>query len=162
VASTLKRVGTGLLIAGISSAAVIAVLVATNPAPRVPVVSDADAATARGPYVVKLHAQWCPLCMMTRGVWSEIEKTYAGRVRFVVFDFTSDATTARTEAEARRLGLGGIFDEYVGETGTILVLDGSSKEVIGDLHGERAFEPYRTAIDLALQSTADPKIRSND
>jgi hypothetical protein len=29
------------------------------------------------PYVVKLHAQWCPVCMMTKGVWSRVETSYS-------------------------------------------------------------------------------------
>lgn len=134
-------------------AALVAFLLITNAAPRVAVLSDADAQSAGAPYVVKLHARWCPLCMSTRGVWAKIDETYAGRVRFAVFDFTNETTTRASEVEARRLGLGALFDEYVGETGTILVLNGSSKEVIGDLHGERDFELYRAAIDKALQSS---------
>ena len=152
MAISARRIGAGLLLGVVSLIALIAVLVVTNPAPHVPAVSDADVAASTTPFVVKLHAQWCPLCMMTRGVWSEIERTYAGRVRLVVFDFTSEATTRATEAEAKRLGLSAVFDEYAGVTGTILVLNGASKDVIGDLHGERAFEPYRSAIDAALSS----------
>jgi hypothetical protein len=152
MATSARRIGVRVLVGVVSLMAIIGVLVVTNPAPRVPVVSDADVVGSHTPFVVKLHAQWCPLCMMTRGVWAEIERTYAGRVRLVVFDFTSEATTRATEAEAKRLGLSAIFDEYVGVTGTILVLHGASKDVIGDLHGERAFEPYRLAIDAALSS----------
>jgi hypothetical protein len=136
--------------------AVVAVLMSTNAAPRVPLLSDAEAQTAGTPYVVKLHARWCPLCMVTRNVWAEIDRTYAGRVRFAVFDFTNEATTRASEAEARRLGLGAVFDEHLGETGTILVLNGTSREVIGDLHGERDFERYRVAIDQALQASRTP------
>jgi hypothetical protein len=131
----------------------VGLLVLTNPPPAVPALADSDPATET-PYVVKLHAQWCPLCMMTRGVWRQIESAYGDRVRLVVFDFTTDETTRRTEIEARRLGLGDVFDEYVGETGTILVLSGQSKQVVGDLHGERNFEAYRAAIDAALAVAA--------
>ena len=49
-------------------------------APTVPALSAAEAANTAKPYVVKLHAQWCAICMVTKGAWSEIEKTYASRV----------------------------------------------------------------------------------
>ena len=44
-----------------------------NPAPTVPAIAAAEAANPAKPYVVKLHAQWCPVCMVTKGMWSQIE-----------------------------------------------------------------------------------------
>ena len=70
------------------------------------------------PWVVKLHAQWCPVCMLTKGMWSEIEETYAGRVRLAVFDFTDEATTRR--AAPKPSGSGSArFEEAGFATGSI-------------------------------------------
>jgi len=88
--------------------------------------------------------------MVTKGVWSEIEKTYAGRVNLVVLDFTTDAKADASRAEATRLGLTKFFDEYGGATGTIVVLDGRTKDVTASINGSRDFATYRTAIDAAL------------
>ena len=55
----------------------VAALYAINAAPSVSDVSVADAAK---PVVVKLHARWCPDCLMQKDEWSQIEATYAGRV----------------------------------------------------------------------------------
>src|SRR5688572_21879010 len=82
-----------------------AFLYARNATPAVSTIATAAAAAPGSPWVVKLHAQWCPVCMLTKGMWSEIEEQYAGRVRLAVFDFTDEATTAATRAEAERLGL---------------------------------------------------------
>lgn len=49
--------------------------------------------------------------MLTKGMWSEIEKNYDSRVRLAVFDFTDEATTEATRAEAQRLGLGAVLEE---------------------------------------------------
>ena len=65
--------------------------------------------------------------MLTKGMWSEIEQHYAGRVRLAVFDFTDEATTAATRSEAERLGLGAVLEEAGFATGTILVLDGRTQ-----------------------------------
>jgi len=127
-----------------------AVLYARNSTPMVPAIATGDAAAAGAPWVVKLHAQWCPVCMLTKGMWSEIEARYAGRVRLAVFDFTDDTTTAATRAEAQRLGLGAVLEEAGFTTGAILVLDGRTKEIVAWINGSRDFADYRAAIDAAL------------
>ena len=126
------------------------ILYMRNAAPVVPALSAVEAANTAKPYVVKLHAQWCAVCMVTKGVWSEIEQTYAGRVNLVVLDFTTEANEAASKAEATRLGLTKFFDEYGGATGTIVVLDGRTKDVTASIDGSRDFAEYRAAIDAAL------------
>jgi hypothetical protein len=144
----------------LAAAALIAVLVVfgfvmyvMNPAPGVPAVSAADAANPEKPYVVKIHAQWCAVCMVTKGVWSEIENAYSGRVNLLVLDVTNQATTDASRAEAKRLGLEQFFDEYSGGTGTILVLDGRTRLVTASISGSRDFAEYRAAIDATLRGT---------
>jgi thiol-disulfide isomerase/thioredoxin len=132
--------------------AVGGILYVRNTAPSVPAISDSDAANPSKPYVVKLHAQWCPICMLTRGVWSQVETAYAGRANFVVFDFTNDATTSASKAEAVRLGLGNFFDENVGATGSISVLDGRSGREMASIQGVHGFDEYRAAIDEGLRA----------
>jgi hypothetical protein len=89
-------------------------------------------------------------------MWSEIEEQYAGRVRLAVFDFTDEATTAGTRAEAERLGLAGVLDEAGFATGTILVLDGRTKDIAAWIAGSRDFAEYRAAIDAALAAAEGP------
>jgi thiol-disulfide isomerase/thioredoxin len=132
--------------------AVAGALYTTNATPRVAVVSATEAANPTKPFVVKLHAQWCPICMLTKREWSDIEATYGDRVNLVVFDFTDDDTTDASRAEAERLGLGKYFEEHSGWTGTISIVDGSTREVTASIHGSRDFTDYRVAIDSALQN----------
>lgn len=139
--------GTSLLVLLIAAGSVFYV---RSAAPVVPPVSLADAEATGKPYVVKLHAQWCAVCMVTKDVWSQIEKTYAGRVNLVVLDFTTQANADASEAEAGRLGLQKFFDDYGGATGTIVVLDGRTKEVTASISGSRDFAEYRAAIDASL------------
>jgi thiol-disulfide isomerase/thioredoxin len=81
-------------------ASVIAVLAAAgyvmyvmNPAPTVPSISLDDAANSGKPFVVKIHAQWCAVCMATKRVWSQIQEAYGSRVNLLVLDITNRATT---------------------------------------------------------------------
>jgi thiol-disulfide isomerase/thioredoxin len=122
----------------------------TNTTPLVPAVTTEEAADSSRPFVVKLHAQWCPLCMVTTGVWAEVEQAYAGRVNLLVLDFTDDATAAASREEARRLKLDSVLAGYEGVTGAVLVLDGRTREVVADISGSRDFAEYRTAIDAVL------------
>jgi hypothetical protein len=133
--------------------AVAAVLYTRNATPVVPQVAAHEAAAPGAPWVVKLHAQWCPVCMWTKGVWSDIEHTYASRVRLVVLDFTNDATTAASRAEAERLGLGDFFEEAGFATGPIAVLDGRDRHVVAWVNGSRDFADYRAAIESALAAS---------
>ena len=126
----------------------------TNATPAVPAISASEAAATDRPWVVKLHAQWCPICMLTKGVWERIEQTYAGRVRLVVFDFTDRETTAASRAEAERLGLTAFFDESGFATGPIVVLDSSTKETRAWIYGSRDFTEYSAAIEAALESAS--------
>jgi thiol-disulfide isomerase/thioredoxin len=121
-----------------------------NPAPVVPAISAADAASSGKPYVVKIHAQWCAVCMVTKDVWSQIQDAYANRVNLLVFDVTNEATTDASRAEARRLGLEQFFDEYSGGTGTIVVLDGRTRAVTASISGSRDFAEYRAVVDATL------------
>ncbi len=125
----------------------------TNGAPAVSVISTEEVAAAGRPIVVKLHAQWCIYCRVTKGVWSQIEETYRGRAHFLVLDFTNDATTEASRAEAARLGLESFFDDFAGVTGTIVVLDPRTKEVSAEINGSRDFSEYREAIDAALRNS---------
>jgi thiol-disulfide isomerase/thioredoxin len=134
-----------LLLAGLA-----AILYVTNPAPGVPGVILADMAGSPKPFVIKVHAQWCPVCMMTRSVWNQVQSAYTGRVNLVVFDVTSDSRTETSRLEARRLGLETFFDEYSYSTGTVYVLDGRTKAPLTTIHGSRNFADYSTAIDSAL------------
>jgi hypothetical protein len=148
-----------LLLAGLSVIVVLAALAAVmyvmNRAPTVPPISAADVANPAKPYVVKIHAQWCAVCMVTKDVWSEIESAYSGRVNLLVLDLTTEATTAASRAEAGRLGLDRFFDEYGGATGTIVVLDGRTKQVAAAINGSRELAEYRSAIDAALKRPKD-------
>jgi thiol-disulfide isomerase/thioredoxin len=126
-----------------------------NAAPAAPAISAAEASDPSRPFVVKLHSQWCHLCLITTQAWSQIEKEYSGRVNFLVLDFTDDQTTDASKAAAERVGLGRVFEES-GSTGVVLVVDGRTKNVAASIAGSRDVAEYRAAIDAALNRTTNP------
>jgi thiol-disulfide isomerase/thioredoxin len=147
----IKKALLGVTVLAVALVSVASALYVWNATPTVPTISLEAANTSR-PYVVKLHAQWCPICMLTKKVWSQIEGAYSGRAKLVVFDFTNKATTEMSRAQAKRLGLEKFFDENAGSTGTIAILDGRTKEETASIHGIRGFDEYRAAIDASLSA----------
>jgi hypothetical protein len=129
--------------------ATAAFLYLTNGTPIVRPISEVQAAAGR-PYIIKLHAQWCPICMVTKGVWSQIERAYADKANLIVWDFTDEKTTAASRTDAARLGLGDAFEEYQGATGLMIVVDSRSGKVAGEVGGVESFATYRSAIDQLL------------
>ena len=130
--------------------ATVAVLYVSNSAPVVPALSAAEAAASTKPFVIKLHARWCPYCMLTKDEWARVEQAYAGRVNFVVLDATNEAAIERSRLQAERLNLRQFFDDYNGATGLMVVLDGRTKEVLAEVGGNAPFEEFQAAIDMAL------------
>jgi len=147
-------IGTGALVAVLAVTGVF--LYAGNAAPAVATVTASQAADASRPFVVKLHAQWCPVCLVTKDVWYELAGEYAGRANLVVFDFTDEASTAARRVEAVRLGLGPFFEEYVGMSGAIAVIDGGSRETRAIIGGKQEPGTYRAAIEASLTAGAGP------
>ena len=142
----LKKIVVFLVAVVAGLAALGFVMYKLNAAPLVPTISAVEARSPSKPYVIKVHAKWCPVCMVTKGVWSQIENTYANRVNLLVLDVTNQETADASRAEAQRLGLQQIFDDYGGGTGTIVVLDGRG-QVAASISGSRNFDDYRNAID---------------
>ena len=148
----LKKLAIISIVACLALFATGAVMYLANTAPVTPAISSAEASSPSKPFVVKLHARWCPVCMITTSVWSQIQAEYSGRVNFLVLDYTDDETTNAGRAAAERLGLGRVFEE-AGSTGVVLIVDGRTKEVTASIAGSRDFAEYRAAIDAALNRT---------
>jgi thiol-disulfide isomerase/thioredoxin len=147
-------IGTGVLIVVVAAGGYL--LYVGNAAPAVAAVTPAQAADASRPFVVKLHAQWCPICLITKDVWYDLAGEYEGRANLVVFDFTDEASTAASRAEAERLGLGRFFAEYAGMSGAIAVIDGGSLATRAVLGGKLPPDDYRAAIEASLAAGGGP------
>jgi thiol-disulfide isomerase/thioredoxin len=147
----IKKTFIASLVVAVALAVVGIVMFATNPPPKVARLSGLG---SEKPYVVKLHARWCPVCMLTKAAWSEIEKAYSASVNLVVFDFTNGNATEASRSEAKRIGLETFFEEHAGWTGAIAVVDGRTKKVITMLEGRHSVAEYRAAIDAALKGPA--------
>lgn len=129
--------------------AVVALLYITNTtSPLAPIVL-AEAQTSARPYVIKIHAQWCPICRGTKGAWEEIVEQYRDKAHLLVLDFTNEETSAAAVAEAQRLKLDRVIEEYYGATGLVVIVDGRTKEMT-DVGGFVDASVYAAAIDAVM------------
>jgi thiol-disulfide isomerase/thioredoxin len=138
----------GYALAGL--VAVAGILYLANSPPAVPPVPASEVAAPSRPYVVKLHARWCPVCMQTRDEWSDIAREYGNRVNLFVFDSTNETTIATSRRQAAALGLDRLLEDYHGVSGTVLVINSGTRRVETSVAGNHTFGRYQVAIDAAL------------
>jgi thiol-disulfide isomerase/thioredoxin len=130
--------------------ALVGTLYVTNTTPQLRALSVVETESSAKPIVIKLHAQWCYICRGTKGAWEEVVEAYRDRAHLLVFDFTNSETTAASEAEARRLKLDRVFEEYWGASGLVLVVDSATREAVSEVGGFVKADAYRSAIDAFL------------
>jgi thiol-disulfide isomerase/thioredoxin len=148
----LRKTVTGVGYALVGLVAVAGILYFANSPPAVPPVPASEAAAPSKPYVVKLHARWCPVCMQTKDEWSEIARKYGKRVNLFVFDSTNATTIATSQRHAAALGLDRILADYHGASGAVLVINSGTRQVETSVAGNLSFDSYQAAIDAALAS----------
>lgn len=112
--------------------------------------AQADAGSDK-PTVVKIHASWCGTCAKLEGTWAELKATYGDTANFVVFDVTDKQALTESRAEAKRLGLMNILDEYKSSTGTIAVV-GADGKTLDVFKGVSDAKKYDEALGLACTS----------
>jgi thiol-disulfide isomerase/thioredoxin len=108
---------------------------------------SAPRAESTAPYLVKIHADWCGICTRLMPLWTRLGEEYGDSVQMVLFDVTDREAVDDSAREAARLGLGPFFDSHKAQTGTIAVLDGTTRESLAVFHGEMEFARYQTVLE---------------
>ena len=111
------------------------------------------AAEPAGPYVVKVHADWCGTCTRLNPIWEVLREKYADRAQFVVLDVTDRDAVAAASEEAERLGLASFFAEYKARTGVVGIFDGSTKQLVEIFKGEWRVEAYDDVLEELVASS---------
>lgn len=113
------------------------------------VADNSNTPAADTPFIVKIHADWCGTCTRMDPTFDELDAKLGGKARIVVLDVTDQESVARSTLEADRLGLRTFFDRYKSQTGTVGVLDGTTREPLTILKGETDTAPYVAAVAAA-------------
>ncbi len=108
-----------------------------------------EGTTPSKPLVVKIHADWCGTCTKLDTTWKQLEAEHGDSVQFVVLDVTDRDATESARREAERLGITGFYDQYKAKTGTVAVVNGSTRKTVRVMYGELDASKYRPAIEAA-------------
>lgn len=102
------------------------------------------------PVVVDIYASWCPACKNIAPTLSQLEKEYAGKVHFVVLDVSDKATTAKSEAIAKELGLSDFFAANKTQTGSLTIVDPSTGKILSQQRNNPNKSTYTKVLNAAL------------
>ena len=116
-----------------------------------------QAASAEGPKVIaiKFHADWCGYCKAMGPVFEEMQAKYDQQpVLYVRLDQTREAGRRQAQYMAHALGMGDIWAEYGGKTGFVLLVDGTTGEVIEKLTHDQSLKAMGASLREAVRNAS--------
>jgi thiol-disulfide isomerase/thioredoxin len=102
------------------------------------------------PVVIDIYASWCPACQNIAPTVSQLKQQYAGKVHFVVLDVSDRASTAKSEAIARELGLSQFFADNKTQTGSLTIVNPSTGKILAQHRNNANKSAYTKVLDSAL------------
>ncbi len=97
------------------------------------------------PFLVQIHADWCPTCRYIDPTLQKLKKTYQGKVRFVTLNVTNRKTMEQAKINAGKVGLGSWFEANRSKTGLVTII--MNGEVIKNYVAVLDETEYTTVLD---------------
>ena len=120
----------------------------------------AKSETAEGPRViaVKFHADWCGFCKAMGSAFEELQAKFDTQpVLYITLDHTREFNRKQSKYMAHSLGLSKVWAEHGGKTGFVLLINGTTLEVISMLTHEQNLKQMGTDLLMAVEKTAAKK-----
>jgi thiol-disulfide isomerase/thioredoxin len=122
------------------------------PAPGSGVTSSKPAPAKPKVLGVLFYADWCASCKVLEPKLTAIKKDFAGQpVLFTRVDQTDAFTKEQSAMLANVLGVADIHAQQEGRTGHMLLIDTSSRRILGTLTRAESERELKAAIERALK-----------
>jgi thiol-disulfide isomerase/thioredoxin len=102
------------------------------------------------PVVVDIYASWCPACKNIAPTVSQIKQQYAGKINFITLDVSSKSSSSKAEATAKKLGLSKFFAANKTQTGSLLIIDPATGNILTQQKNNPDLSAYSTVLDSAI------------
>ena len=114
-----------------------------------PSVTGSAQEVEKKPLVLVVYADWCPMCQSLKPVLVLMNDRYRGQIHYVLLDVTTEATTAKSRAQAQSLGLEKFFDRNFATTSLVVIRDPAGHEVFKAVH-DYDFHHYEAVLNQQL------------
>lgn len=114
-----------------------------------PSVTGSAQEVEKKPLVLVVYADWCPMCQSLKPVLVLMNDRYRGQIHYVLLDVTTEATTAKSRAQAQSLGLEKFFDRNFATTSLVVIKDPAGREVFKAVH-DYDFHHYEAVLNQQL------------
>ena len=102
--------------------------------------------------IVKFHAEWCGTCTRLEPTLVELKEKFEKKpIQWVVLDLTDEKTQSKAAYLAESLGISNHLQENGRKTGSLRVLNASTKELISTLTKKMNKDEMALAISKALE-----------
>jgi thiol-disulfide isomerase/thioredoxin len=101
------------------------------------------------PTVALIRADWCSACKEVEPIIENLMQSYGGKLNLVVFDVTSEETTALAATKAKSLGLSSFFEANKKSISSVGVFK-NKREVFKTSHNPDR-NAYVNAFDKAVK-----------
>jgi thiol-disulfide isomerase/thioredoxin len=102
------------------------------------------------PVVVDIYASWCPACKNVAPALATLKKEYDGKVNFVVLDVSDKASTTKSIARAKELGLDKFLAKNQSQTGLIAVIDSATGKTLIEEQNNADVASYKKPLDTLI------------
>ena len=102
------------------------------------------------PVVIDIYATWCSACKNIAPTLSQLKQEYADKAHFVVFDVTDKSAAKKSEARAKELGLEEFFATHKSKTGTIVIVDPATGDILAIEKNNTNKSVYTDILDAQI------------
>jgi thiol-disulfide isomerase/thioredoxin len=102
------------------------------------------------PVVIDVYATWCAACKNIAPTVSQIKQQYGNKITFITLDVSTKASSAKAEATANQLGLSEFFAANKTKTGSLLIVDPATGNILTQQKNNPDLTAYSTVLDSAI------------